>query len=150
MQSFDPARRPNCRSNIKPRVVCIHIRSAPAGRVASGWSWRFALTPEGRVEIVIYPTPVELKGGIVEGTVVFPGFSLDLHQLISVFDRVDEINWRAHGFGPWDHDGPHISIEGTYQKHNVWLQVLAEAPDDAEPGMKLDTTGKRLKIAPNN
>ena len=83
-------------------------------------------------EIVIYPTPVELKGGIVEGTVVFPGFSLDLQQLISVFDRVDEINWRAHGFGPWDHDGPHISIEGTYQKHNVWLQVLAEAPDDVQ------------------
>ena len=101
-------------------------------------------------EIVIYPTPVELKGGIVEGTVVFPGFSLDLQQLISVFDQVDEINWRAHGFGPWDHDGPHISIEGIYQKHNVWLQVLAEAPDDAEPGMKLDTTGKRLKIVSSN
>ena len=46
-------------------------------------------------EIVIYPTPVELKGGIVEGTVVSPGFSLDLQQLINVFDRVDEINWRS-------------------------------------------------------
>ena len=101
-------------------------------------------------EIVIYPTPVELKGGIVEGTVVSSGFSLDLQQLISVLDRVDEMNWRAHGFGPWDHDGPHISIGGIYQKHNIWLQVLAEAPDDVKPGMKLDTTGKRLKTAPNN
>jgi hypothetical protein len=101
-------------------------------------------------KIVIYPTPVELKGGIVEGTVVSPGFSLDVQQLIDVFDQVDEMNWRSQGFGPWDYDGPHISMGGIYQKHNIWLQVLAEAPADTKPGMKLDTTGKRLKAVLND
>jgi hypothetical protein len=40
----------------------------------------------------------------------------------------------------WEQTGQHISIEGTYQGHLVWLRVLAEAPDDEEPGLTLDTS----------
>ena len=100
--------------------------------------------------VIVYPSPIELIGESLDGTIVAPGFSLDLEQLRSAFEQLDEARWNAHSFGPYDLDGPHISIEGIYQKHNVWLQVLAEAPDDAEPGMKLDTTGKRVEIVPNN
>ena len=32
-----------------------------------------------------------------------------------------------------------MSIDGVYQGHEVFVQVLAYAPDDEEPGMKLDT-----------
>jgi hypothetical protein len=100
--------------------------------------WRYH-EDEELVELVIYPTPVELVGGEHDGTIVIPGFSLDVQALQAVFERVTALDWHTHDVGPND-DGPHISLEGTYQGHAVWLRVLAEAPDDEEPGLKLDTS----------
>jgi hypothetical protein len=37
-------------------------------------------------------------------------------------------------------EGPRLVVEGVYQGRQVFLQVLAYAPEDEEPGMKLDTT----------
>jgi hypothetical protein len=90
--------------------------------------------------LVVYATPVELVGGEHDGAIVIPGFSLDVQALQGVFERVTDLHWNAQGLGPGDEDGPHISIEGVYQGHHVWLQVLAEAPEDEEPGLKLDTS----------
>ncbi len=89
-------------------------------------------------EIIARPTSVELIGGALDGEIVITGFSLDLHELSSAFERVSAINWRAHSFGPYDLDGPHISIEGIYQGHNVFLRVLSDPADDEEPGLQLD------------
>ena len=96
---------------------------------------------EGAWDVFVYPLPVELVGGAHDGGVVSPGFSLDLEGLRSRFGRVDAFDWDAHGVGP--DDGPAIAIEGLYQGHEVWLRVLAFAPEDEEPGMKWDTTGSR-------
>ena len=93
---------------------------------------------EGFWEVLIYPKPVELVGGAKDGEVVAPRFSLDLKGLRSVFDRVDDFSWVAFGLN--DDEGPHVSIEGVYQGHEVLVQVLAYAPEDEEPGMKVDTT----------
>lgn len=89
-------------------------------------------------EIAVYPTPVELVGGAEDGEIVAPGFSLDLEGLRGEFERVDAISW--HSLGYPNGEGPHVVIEGTYQGHEVFLQILAYAPEDEEPGMKLDTT----------
>jgi len=71
----------------------------------------------------VYPRPVELVGGAVDGEVVAPGFSLDLEELRALFDRVDACTWQALG---WNEDeGPCVLIEGLYQGHEVLLQVLA-------------------------
>ena len=91
-------------------------------------------------EVVVYATPVELVGGEHDGAIVMPGFSLDVQALQDVFERVTALQWHAQGFGPGDDDGPHISIEGTYQGHLVWLRVLAEAPEDEESGLEIDTS----------
>jgi hypothetical protein len=93
-------------------------------------------------EVIVYPTPIELVGGAADGELVSPGFSLNVKELQSSFDEVTDVNWRAHDFGPQDPDGPHISIEGVYQGHDVYLTVLSEAPDDEEPGLKIDTADK--------
>jgi len=76
---------------------------------------------------------------------VSPGFSLDLQELWSAFEELADVNWCAHAFGPHDSEGPHISIEGVYQGHHVFLRVLSEAPYDEEPGLKLDSSGKAEK-----
>jgi len=90
-------------------------------------------------ELMVYPTPVELVGGAEDGAVVLPGFSLDLQALLAHFDRVEACRWSPSGLGPYDPDGPCVSIEGLYQGHDVWLRVLAEPPEDEEPGLQLSS-----------
>ncbi len=93
---------------------------------------------DGCWEILIYPMPVELVGGAEDGGIVAPGFSLDLDGLRSLFERVDDFSWQSLGLS--DSEGPHVSIEGVYQGHEIYLQVLAYAPEDEEPGMKIRTS----------
>jgi hypothetical protein len=96
---------------------------------------------DGVWEIDIYPVLVELIGGAVDGEIVAPDFSLDLEALRILFDQVDGFEWQAIGLTyP---EGSRVSIEGLYHGHEVILQVLACAPADEEPGMKLDTKPKR-------
>jgi len=99
---------------------------------------------DGFWEIWIYPTPVELLGGAHDGAVVDPGFSFDLELLRSVFDTVAAFGWNALGLTyP---EGPHVYVEGVYQEREIYLQVLARAPEDADPGMKLDTTNRPRRL----
>src|SRR4051812_38888655 len=95
---------------------------------------------EGSWEVVVYPTPVELLGGAHDGAVVAPGFAMDLEGLRAAFDRVDDLGWSALGLH--DPDGPHVWVEGVYGGREVWLRVLAQAPEDEGPGMKLDVSGR--------
>ena len=98
---------------------------------------------EGYWEVWIYLTPVELVGGRHDGKVVVPGFSVDLEQLRESFDSVVAFHWNALGLTyP---EGPHISIEGVFQGREVYLQVLAYAPEGEEPGLKLDATRRRRR-----
>lgn len=63
---------------------------------------------------------------------------MDLKALWSAFDEIVEIHWNAHPLGPHDQDGAYVAVEGRYQGHEVWLRVLAEAPEDEEPAMQID------------
>ena len=96
---------------------------------------------DGFWDVLVYPLPVELVGGAHDGGVVSPCFSLDLEEVRAAFTRVDDVAWNAHAAGPED-EGPYISFEGEYDGREVWLRVLAFAPDDEEPGMKVDATGR--------
>jgi hypothetical protein len=102
---------------------------------ALGIRWR---DEDGVWELVIYPTPVELVGGAEDGAVVAPGLSLDLEGLRTEFEQILACSWQSLGFP--DDEGPHVLIEGVYRGHDVIVQVLAYAPDDEEPGMKLDVS----------
>ena len=93
---------------------------------------------EDKVERSTYPTPVELVGGAVDGEVVAPGFTLDVEELRAAFDRIEALVWHSLGF-PHD-EGPRLVVEGVLQGRKVFLQVLAYAPEDEEPGMRLDTS----------
>jgi hypothetical protein len=92
----------------------------------------------GTWDIVVYPTSVELVGGAVDGEVVAPDFTLDLERLRTAFERIDDFGWRALGLPGTE--GPHVWIEGTYREREVYLQLLAYAPDDEEPGMKVQAS----------
>lgn len=96
---------------------------------------------DGFWELIIYPTPVELVGGATDGEIVDPGFSLDLEGLRSVFDRLEACSWQSLGFS--DDEGPQVSIEGVYEGREVYVQILAYAPEDEEPGMKFHTMPRK-------
>jgi len=94
-------------------------------------------------EIAVYATPGEVLGGAEDGAIIVPGFSLNVQELMSVFEELTDVNWCSQSFGPHDNRGPHISIEGVYQGHEVYLEILAEAPEDEGPGFKVDLLGPR-------
>jgi len=85
--------------------------------------------------LLMYPTPIELVGGVEDGAVVIHGFSLALHVRLAHGDRVEACQWSPHGLGPDDPDGPCVSIEGLSQGHDVWRRVLAAPPAEEEPGL---------------
>ncbi|MCP4658686.1 MAG: hypothetical protein GY856_25015 [bacterium] len=94
----------------------------------------------GLWEILVYPTPVELSGGDVDGMIVSPGFSLDLEPLLAAFEQIADMRWSVYRYGLHGLDGPEISIEGVYEGNEIFLRILAEAPEDEEPGIKVDTS----------
>jgi len=98
---------------------------------------------EGFWEVWIYPTPVELVGGAHDGEVLVPGLRLDLEQLRQEFESIAEFGWNTLGLN-WP-EGPHIYVEGVFKGREVYLQVLAYAPEDEAPGLKLDATRRRLR-----
>jgi hypothetical protein len=122
-------------STLVEAVADCMAAQSPMG--AMGWRYQ---EDDELVELLVYATPVALVGGAHDGAIVVPGFSLDVQALQAVFERVTALQWQAHSFGPDDVDGAHLSLEGTYQGHGIWLRVLAEAPDDEEPGLTLDTS----------
>ena len=92
------------------------------------------------INVAVYPTPTELVGGAVDGEIVEPDFSVDLEQLRTIFDHFDDFGWQA--IGEHDPDGPHIWVEGYYREREVYLRILARAPEDEEPGTKFDVNKK--------
>ncbi len=111
---------------------CMEVRCA-SGLLAFRWRMENDFW-----EIAVYSTPGEVVGGADDGAIIVPGFSLNVQELMSAFEVVASLHWRSHSFGPHDNLGPNVSIEGVYQGHEVWLKVLAEAPEDEEPGFKVD------------
>jgi hypothetical protein len=95
---------------------------------------------EGFWEVDIYPTPVELLGGADDGALVSAPFSMDFEQLRATFARIDSTGWNAYGW--YNDDGPFVWVEGSFQGHDVFLRVLAQAPEGEGPGTKLRVTRK--------
>jgi hypothetical protein len=96
---------------------------------------------EGFWEGLVFPTPVELVGGACDGEVVVPDFWLDLEWLREQFESISDLGWNALGLNA--PEGPYINVAGIFRGREVFLQVLAYAPEDEEPGLKLDATRRR-------
>jgi hypothetical protein len=111
---------------------CIEVESL-AGPLGVRWG-----QDEDAWEVTIYPMPVELVGGASDGELVAPGFTLDLERLRTAFTRLDSFGWNALGLGQ---DGPCIKLEGDFMAHELFLRVLAQAPQDEGPGAKLSVRG---------
>lgn len=114
------------------------VANAMEGYTALGpLSYRYR-HQDGVWEIVLYPTPIALRGGPDHGAIIVPGFSLDLKPLLDRFEEVIAVSWTTQPFGPDDSANPSVSIEGRFQGQTTYLQILAETPPDESPGLTLD------------
>jgi len=113
---------------------CVEAHAA-MGPLGYRWS-----EESGAWDVIVYPTPVLLRGGEADGMIVSPGFSLDVNGLLSRFDQVADVRWSVYGHRLSPSGGQEITIEGVYAGHELFLQLLAEPPEDEEPGMELDAT----------
>jgi len=100
-----------------------------------GFRWQ---EESGFWEIDLYPMPVELVGGAVDGAVVDPGYSLDMTALQAVFEEAKFLSWNTHGYH--GSDPPFVSVEGIYEGREMFVRILAAAPEGEEPGMKFQVT----------
>ncbi len=127
------AEAPHWRTSLVDVVGGCMEAYSPQGSLAFRWG-----EEGGFWELMVYSTPGEVVGGADDGALLVPGFSLDVQELMSAFEEVVAVHWRSQSFGPHDDAGQHISLEGVFQGHQVYLQVLAEAPADEQPGFKVD------------
>ena len=79
-------------------------------------------------EVTLFAAATEVIGGQKDGARRPACFSLDVLRVVEHFDDVHLLEWQAHPVGPDDELGAHLSVEGHYAGHPVWLRLLAEAP----------------------
>lgn len=82
-------------------------------------------------EVTIFVGRTEVVGGNRDGAVRYSRFSVDVETLRESFDRVIALGWQALPLGEGDRDelGAHLSVEGVYRGHDVWLRIPARAPE---------------------
>jgi hypothetical protein len=89
-------------------------------------------------EVSLFASATEIVGGEKDGIVNSSNFSADLKSIAGIFTEVHRLDWQALSNGSEDEVGPHISFEGNYEGHEVWLRILASAPKRFEAGRKVN------------
>ena len=79
-------------------------------------------------EVTLFAEPQTL-GGRLEHYPVQPAMSVDVVSVMTVFDSLDSCRWQSETIALDDELGPHVSVEGTYRGHRIWLRLLSRAPE---------------------
>ncbi len=96
-------------------------------------------------EVTLFAARTEIVGGEYDGSQSASKFSVDLTALLAIFDRVHSFHWQALSQGEDDELGSHISLEGIYQDHNVWLRIPAMAPERFQTGRRANVYELRVE-----
>ncbi len=92
----------------------------------------------GQWEVTIFASRTEVVGGKYDGRLTESFFSLDLAAVSRLFDAVSSLHWHVVPSAGPDELGPHVSIEGLYDGHLVWLRMAAAAPEAMPVGRLVD------------
>ncbi len=93
---------------------------------------------DGVWEITLFASRTEVFGGAFDGGSFTSCFQMDLMEIASLLDEVEQIYWQPVRIAKEDDLGSHIGIVGTYQGEQVWLRVTAQQPDRFEAGLVAD------------
>ncbi|HWL10569.1 MAG TPA: hypothetical protein VNQ76_19340 [Planctomicrobium sp.] len=95
-------------------------------------------------EVTLFFSPIEVVGGEHDGLRQSCLYLVDTMSLLKVFSSIDSASWQPLSFGSEDDLKSHFAIVGVYQGQTIWLRVLAEAPEQIEPGRYLDHSTGRI------
>jgi hypothetical protein len=85
-------------------------------------------------EVTLFVSTTEIIGGQCDGEAFASAFHFDLVGIESLFDSVTRLGWQPIELGDGDDLGPHIAVEGVYQRRRVWVRVTACPPAGYESG----------------
>ncbi len=85
-------------------------------------------------EITLFVAATEIVGGVADGRLTYSRFVVDVPLLLQAFSQVISCSWYAGADSNSEQLGSHLSLEGYYGEHHVWLRVPDRAPSVFEPG----------------
>ncbi len=109
-----------------------------------GCHWHHNATVD-QWEVTIFVAATEVLGGPLDGQKSWSPFSLDLQSLQQAFATIESFHWQSLQLGPDDDLGPHVSIEGTFGGHRVWLRVAAKASNRFGVGRVIDSQSASIE-----
>lgn len=98
-------------------------------------------------QIVVYPTPNEVRGPVVhDGCKYVSGFRLNVGHIIGVMTTVEAVVWNAPVQYNGDLDGPEVGVQGMYAGKHVWLRFFQMPPPDEPCSFFVDpATGQTIE-----
>lgn len=116
-------RQPEWLSQFVDRVLA----SAAQLGVESGTGCHVYRNTTGEWEVTLFGD--EQSTGRMAGLNEVPAaLSIDVVGLVCIFDELNSCRWQSAPVA-WDDDlGSHLSVEGTYEGHKVWLRIVSQMP----------------------
>ena len=96
-------------------------------------------------EITVFASRTEIVGGPQDGSLSTSRFNVDVYEVLQQFSKVDAINWQAQSFDSRDDLGAHLSIEGSYENHQIWFRITSTAPEQFEAGRRADVNHRGIE-----
>lgn len=93
---------------------------------------------KGVWEVTVFASRTEIIGGSEDGRLQHSSFNVNVAQLLTLFTKVDAVEWQSQPLGQFDELGAHLSIEGVHLTHRIWLRITATAPERFEAGRRAD------------
>ncbi len=96
-------------------------------------------------EVTVFVSDTEVVGGPRDGTLVPCSVQVDVSHAVGLFDDVPKIYWQSGVVQKGGHTDQYVSLEGPVRGHQVWLRVLAQAPQQAGAGRLLHASTGELE-----
>lgn len=87
-------------------------------------------------EISLFPSQTEIVGGAQDGLHIAPRLRVDLLEITSLFDAIEDISWQTRAVDETDELGCHIAISGILDGRRIEVRVLRRSPACFDPGRK--------------
>lgn len=85
-------------------------------------------------EVSLFLSPTEIIGGQHDGERISCLYMLDMLELLHIFDVVESATWQPHQLNDQDELRAHVAVTGYFEGRQVWLRILADAPERFAPG----------------
>ena len=79
-------------------------------------------------EITVFGEPNRFGGRLAKHS-IDRCFSVDVLGVVMLFEDVESCQWQTSNIDASDELGPHLSVCGRFEGHQVWLRVLSRAPE---------------------